>query len=200
MQPDELNRRLNELDFAFGQRARGWNQQFGRVWDKQLSSLESAITIAADQSSLSSADVLHEQLNELCVRYLSMDDRERSELRRKVGNQKHLLWAFREHIAWAARRIQSPADAQHLHAGLAAASIEDARVDFRDTFMSLGELYIAAFNHGIEPLPYFREVGGLSNSKETPWKAFRSTRHVLEHFADTAFFRADVQPRLLRLS
>jgi hypothetical protein len=196
MEADTLNQLLDELDAAFGKQGQQWNEQFSRVWDKQLSSLGQAITTASHGLSLITRDALHEKLNQLCTLYFSMQGEQRSAFRKAVASRKHLLWGIRAHIVWAANKIQSPDDIGWLRAGLAAASIEDARIDFRDTLMNLGSLYIAASSHGIEPLEHFKEVARLSSGEETPWKSFRSTQHVLANFEQTAFFQADVKPRL----
>src|SRR5579862_3281585 len=79
---------------------------------------------------------LHEMLDDLCVLYLSVSDEQRAQIRNltahsdpTVGNQ--LLG----HIGWAGEHARSSRDSEWVCRGLAAASIEDNRSDYRDMFM-----------------------------------------------------------------
>src|ERR1700722_14981577 len=120
---------------------------------------------------------LHEMIDDLCVLYLSVSDEQRTLIRnltadapRAIGNQ--LL----SHIGWAAERVWLSKDAEWVRKGLAAASIEDNRSDFRDTFVGLGGLYVAASSSGIDCLPYFQEAAELSSTEAGHYMSLCSMR------------------------
>jgi hypothetical protein len=68
------------------------------------------------------------------------------------------------YVYTSASRLQSSADGEWLRKGLAAASIENCSVDYRDVLLALAELYAAAEKVGIDPKPHFAAVAELSSS------------------------------------
>jgi hypothetical protein len=66
---------------------------------------------------------------------------------------------LRSYPAHASQFIHSPDDIEWLRLGLAAALIDNLRSDFRDIWVALGELFKAAEQHGIDPVPYFVASG-----------------------------------------
>jgi hypothetical protein len=83
---------------------------------------------------------------------------------------------------------------RHLQQPLAAVSIDDDGTDFRDTYVALGDLYIAAARCGMDPRPYFDEAAeissGVSNIEQT------SMRDFLLRFEGSAYFGEAVAPNL----
>lgn len=47
MEYDNLREYLTELDSGFGAQSRKWDQEFNRIWDKSLGSLQQAIRRAS---------------------------------------------------------------------------------------------------------------------------------------------------------
>ena len=80
------------------------------------------------------------------------------------------------------------AEAHPAARGLAGAAIEDARIDFRDLYLALGDLYLEAARAGLETTGEFKEVGALANTEP----AGGSTAAMLEGFEESEFFIADV--------
>jgi hypothetical protein len=74
--------------------------------------------------------------------------------------------------------------------------MEDLQVDFRDTLVSLGELWLAASRAGIDPSPYFQEVAAISSPETT--NVDTSMREVLANFELSAYFIEAVRPNLDR--
>jgi hypothetical protein len=138
---------------------------------------------------------LHEMIDGLCVLYLSVPEKQRAEIRnlaadvpRAIDNQ--LL----SHIGWAAERVWLSKDGEWVRKGLAAASIEDNRSDFRDTFVGLGSLYVAASSSGIDCSPYFQEAAELSSTEGGHYMSLCSMREFLSKFEKSAYFNHDVRP------
>jgi hypothetical protein len=139
------------------------------------------------------ADELHQQIDELCVAYLKASDEEREYIRELVRDQKPLLNGLWRHIGWAVQN--KPPD--WVRRALAAASIEDNRMDFRDTFVALGQLYLGAVENGQDASQCFKEIALLSSATPGPFFP-HSMRDFLAHFEQSAFFRQSIQSRLPR--
>jgi hypothetical protein len=58
----------------------------------------------------------------------------------------------------AAQKLQEGADLLWLRRGLASVSLEETRIDFRDSLLILRELYLTAIAQGIDPDPSFRPL------------------------------------------
>lgn len=199
MEYNNLREYLTELDSGFAAQSQEWNREFNRVWDKSLGSLKQAIASASQTSSDVIREQLHRRLNELCSLYLDGSPEQRENIRALAGQHKHVLRAMCWHIGWAAGRMESPTDLVWLRSGLAAASIEDNRIDFRDMYLALGHLYLAAARIGIDPMSFFKEVGRMSSSQPSQLaKAFKSgsMQNFLSEFDRSAFFQESVKPRL----
>jgi hypothetical protein len=66
--------------------------------------------------------------------------------------------------AWSfADKLADTCDDRWLRLGLAAVSIDDSGTDFRDTYVTLGALYIGAVRCGMDPGPYFEEAAEISS-------------------------------------
>ena len=102
-------------------------------------------------------------LDQLCPIYLSAGPQQRAEIRSAVSDKEGIWSGLINYVYRAADRLQSSADREWLRLGLAAVSIEDCRIDFRDTVVALAELYVATEKAGIDPEPHFREVAELSS-------------------------------------
>jgi hypothetical protein len=109
-------------------------------------------------------EVMNTLLDELCPQYLSASAEERAAVRAAFGEKRALTGELLGYIYKCAERIHSPADLGWLKNGLAAASIENCRVDFRDSLLALAELYVMAESNGLDPQPEFQAMGVLSDT------------------------------------
>lgn len=138
---------------------------------------------------------LHQRLDRVCDFYLNADDASRKSLRDSIINQRKIREALINHLTWCARHLKLPSDAALLKTGLASVSLEDSRLDFRDTLFGLAALYLASVNAGIQPTPEFIAVGLLSSSKPaTPGGS--STKAMLTEFEKSLFFEETIAPKL----
>ncbi|HEY6351938.1 MAG TPA: hypothetical protein VI636_21290 [Candidatus Angelobacter sp.] len=138
---------------------------------------------------------LHQRLDRACHFYLNANGLNRKLLRGSIANQRKLREALVDHPTWCARHIKLPSDQMLLKTGLAAASLEDTQLDFRDTLCGLAALYLASINAGINPGQDFAAVASLSSSKQRPGGS-GSTRRLLKEFEKTAFFEETVATKL----
>ena len=67
----------------------------------------------------------------------------------------------------AAKELRATKDVKWLERGLVAASLENSGMDYRDTLLSLNDLYQAVEDVGIDPNPYFQKAASLA-SREKP--------------------------------
>jgi hypothetical protein len=97
--------------------------------------------------------------------------------------------------AWSyARRLSETCEARWLRLGLTAISIDDNGTDFRDSYVTLGNLYVCAVRCGMEPGPYVEEAATLSSG--VPNIEQVSMRDFLLRFEGSAYFREAVVPKL----
>jgi hypothetical protein len=149
-------------------------------------------------------------LDSLCDLYLDADPEQRAEIRDLMGQNRAVLDRMYSYIGRATNFLKETADPKWLRMGLAAASIEDSRVDYRDLLVALGDLYLAAAHVGIKPRPYFEAVGRISNptrERPEPYPLHpylsrlllgrgSSTQDMLLKFERCQYFRQDVRPKL----
>jgi hypothetical protein len=140
---------------------------------------------------------LHETIDDLCVFYLDASREQRSQIR-ILAAERHstLRGQLLNHIGWTAERVRSSKDGEWVRRGLAAASIEDNREDFRDTFAGLGRLYLAAACVGIECSHYFQEAAELSSAQHGLPPSRGCMKEFLSDFEQSAYFKADVRPMI----
>lgn len=142
---------------------------------------------------------LHQMIDELCVLYLGVPAEQREEIRNLVAEPPPTVNdQLLGHISWAGEQALSLKDGEWVRRGLAAASIENNRLDARDMFTSLGGLYLAAISAGIDCSHYFQEVAELSSAQSVYPKIrwMGSMRDFLANFDQSAYFKADVRPKI----
>jgi hypothetical protein len=129
-----------------------------------------------------------------CQLYLQGEGALRREIRHSFnewtsvrGRMLAKAWSF-------AGKLADTCDDRWLRLGLAAVCIDDNGTDFRDSYVALGDLYIATVRCGMDPRPYFDEAAeissGVSNVERT------SMRDFLLHFEGSAYFGEAVAPKL----
>jgi hypothetical protein len=110
---------------------------------------------------------LYPLFERLCAAYSADHDDLRASIRAFAAERKKLgglLWRFANHLAG---RISGEADARLVQHALAALSIENCPANYRDTLMTLADVYVAAENAGIDPRPLFAEAAVGSTDEVT---------------------------------
>lgn len=127
-------------------------------------------------------------LDELCPAYLATSAPQQERIRNAVSKREGILEALVSRIRISADRLRASKNQETLLDGLAAASIENGRTDFRDFLVALAELYVAAEESGIDPKPHFQAVALLSSEAPRP-PDNTSTRKKLAEFHTFAVLR-----------
>jgi len=190
----EMDARLVEIDVDYAE----WNQQLesqrkgleaqGVDWWEALEIVHKrAGEMIANGECPVDFDKLHALLDDLCGVYLKVEAEERAAIRAMFDDKPHVLKYLHSHIGWASRLLQETGDKKWLRYGLAAASICDQRVDWRDLMICLGDLYMTAKRVGYRPGYQFRAVARISN----PVGRYRDrpTRDLLADFRRSAHLR-----------
>ena len=142
---------------------------------------------------------LHQLIDDLCVLYLSASEKNRAQIRNlAAGLPRTIEGQMLNHIGWASNRVLSSNDGEWVRRGLAAASIDDNRTDFRDTLNALGDLYLTASRVGIDCSRYFQEAAELSSTQHGILPSLSSMRDFLANFEQSAYFEEDVRPMIGR--
>jgi hypothetical protein len=132
---------------------------------------------------------VHPLLDELFDLYLGAGEDQRLLIRGFFEDKDRLLKYLHSYVGGrAAPHLRSAGDAQWLRRGLAAASISDQRVDWRDLLICLGALWMAAEEAGIAPARYFSSVARISSDE--PRYGNRSTRQLLRGFRTSGHLRS----------
>jgi len=201
-EPIPFDRRLAEIDrrlAGFDARYVEWNW---RLAEQQRELVDGgvdfwrALDIASAQrdESIESGDclvdleALNSLLDELCGLYLEADRRGRIAIRGLFDGKQSLLNHLHSYIARASRLLGSSRDRKWLRLGLAAASIGDMRVDWRDLLICLGDLYLTAKRVHVRPGRDFQAVARLSNPVGRDDE--RSMRDLLAGFHKSAYLRS----------
>lgn len=165
-----------------------------KVWDEKAG----REVIIAVSGNAKVRQELQLEIDDLCVLYVSLSDEQRDHVRKLVKPHRSLLNGLLWHIGWASSRIKSSGDGDWLKRGLAAASIEDNRTDYRDMFVALGGIYLSATRAGINASDYFKQAALLSSSVPGAVFKWSSMREFLDNFETSVFFRQDVRSKLPR--
>ena len=126
--------------------------------------------------------------------YLGATAEERATVRHFFRATDYLVGAPLQEVANELTEcFQRTGEPDWMERALAVCSMEDQRVDFRDTYQWLGSLYLLAVRRGIEPGPLFRRAAELSAVEE---RDGLSTHRLLAEFESSAFFAEAVAPHL----
>lgn len=107
-------------------------------------------------------------LDELCERFLSGDDATRFDIRAFVRQLPSVVGHVERYAEKLTLQIRSIADTAILVRALAAVSIANCGIDYRNTLTTLANLYVGAEEAGIDPLPQFNCVADLSIDAPAP--------------------------------
>ena len=195
--------RLAEMDARLSRLNQAWEE-----WEGELGEVQKRLE-QAGMDRLEAAGVIHrrqvdgfragtapldlhelqEVLDELCSLYLKADQGQRLLMRGFFEGKQRVRKYLHSYIGGrAASRLRSTSETRWLDLGLAAASIADQKVDYRDLLISLGKLWLAAEEAGIAPARHFSAVGRISN--DDPVYGNRSTRELLRGFRTSAYLKS----------
>ena len=134
-------------------------------------------------------DEVREALDELCALYLRADEEQRLRVRDSFANKRRVRMYLHSYIGGrAASQLRSTGESRWLDLGLAAASICDQKVDWRDLLIALGKLWLAAEDTGIAPARHFSAVARISSDE--PVYRSGSTRKLLRGFRSSAHLQS----------
>lgn len=152
-----------------------------------------------DRRSKADLEELHQTTDELCVLYLGVSSEQREQIRNLAAEPSRVIgYHLFHHIGWAGKQVSTSRDGEWIRRGLAAASIENNRLDARDTFTALGGLYLAASSVGIDCSRYFQEIAELSSAQPVYPKILwiGNMRDFLANFEQSLYFKTDVRPKI----
>jgi hypothetical protein len=134
---------------------------------RRLDQIYSALEIPPERLRQELLDERDELLDQLCETYLSASPKQRAEIRQFFEGKQRPLMDLVDRVARAAFSIKGAEDVDRLRLGLAAAAINDARIDSRDLSLILSDLSKAAIGAGIDPRPHFQDVAEMSSRQRT---------------------------------
>lgn len=96
----------------------------------------------------------------LCRLYLAASLSQRANIQKAIVDKAGILNNLLGYIYQCAEQLQTTHHRDWLMVGLAAAAIRGDGPDFRDFYLALTELYIAALEVGIDPIDEFNAIQG----------------------------------------
>jgi hypothetical protein len=143
------------------------------------------------------AKKLRDILQDMCRVYLTATLDQRAGIRALINDRISILFHLRGLQDKASEQLHSPEDLEWLLIGLAAVSLEDRAIDYRDTYPVLAQLYIRAARSGIDPAPYFTQVASIS-SKERNRLRHPSASELISGFEnkESGLYKQLVEPYL----
>jgi hypothetical protein len=158
----------------------------GYTWEayqRGLAELEASLTAVDDPRA-----ELYSHFDRLCAAYAASSGNVRIQVREFVAVRKsmgRLLWRYAHHLRTL---VQGPGDSRLVSLALAALSIENCSANYRDTLMTLADLYVAAEQAGIDPQPLFAAVAEWSTNEYTTGGC-ESLATMLCEFSDSSVLR-----------
>jgi len=195
-----LQERLERLDPPIRiwreARERSFSATFGPKGGK-LSTLMGRLPQAAGAAAsvgVGPRDEVFAVFDEICDRYAKSDPPRCAILRGIVhAREAHVL--LEEYVGHASAVLKQGGRPEWLERGIAAASIDDQRRDYRDWLTSLGDLYLSAHAKHVDPSPVLKRMAERSNP-ERHAAAPTSTREALSTFENSTYFLTSIVPQL----
>ncbi|TMC45071.1 MAG: hypothetical protein E6J23_05750 [Chloroflexi bacterium] len=195
-----LQAKLERLDAPI----RSWRQARERSFDAafgpkqgRLSNLMARLPQAAGAAAsigLGPRDETFAALDEICDLY-ARSDLPRCAIMRGIVHEHEARTLLEDYIGYASGILKRGGRPEWLERGIAAASIDDQRRDYRDWLMALGDLYLSARVAHLDPTPVLKRIADRSNPERHP-AAPTPTRDALAHFEDSAYFMTSILPHL----
>lgn len=135
--------------------------------------------------------------DELCMNYVQSSTDQSNQIRILIRKYPAMIRAFGDdYVGRAVSLLESTHDPRWLWLGLAAISIENNSIDFRDTYIILGRLYLTATRAGIDPKPAIQAVAKVSATDVKGSTSPIPMRKFLDKFHKSSYFREKVSPQL----
>ena len=196
----EIGERLERLDAPIRMwreaRDRAFAAAFGPKQGK-LSNLMARLPQAANAAAalgLGPRDEAFAAFDEICDLY-ARSDPARCAIIRGVVHEHEARGLLEDYIGYASRILKQGGRPEWLERGIAAASIDDQRRDYRDWLMALGDLYLSARAARLDPTPVLKRIAERSNP-ERHAASPTPTRDALGKFEDSAYFMTSILPQL----
>lgn len=196
----EIGDRLERLDAPIRiwreSRDRAFAATFGPKKGK-LSNLMARLPQAATAAAalgLGPRDEVFAVFDAICDLYARSEPPDCATIRRIVHEHEARL-LLEDYLGYASRILKKGGRPEWLERGIAAASIDDQRRDYRDWLMSLGDLYLSARAAHLDPSPVLKRIAERSNPDRHA-AAPTATRQALGTFEDSAYFAVSIMPRL----
>ena len=164
----EIGERLERLDAPIRMwreaRDRAFAAAFGPKQGK-LSNLMARLPQAANAAAalgLGPRDEAFATFDEICDLY-ARSDPARCAIIRGVVHEHEARGLLEDYIGYASRILKQGGRPEWLERGIAAASIDDQRRDYRDWLMALGDLYLSARAARLDPTPVLKRMAERSN-------------------------------------
>lgn len=158
---------------------------------------DEALRIAKAHAGEGSWREVYALLDELCTEYVRSNAEQGSQIRIMVSKYPSMIRAVGDdYVGRAITQLETTGDPRWLWLGLAAISIENNSIDFRDTYIILGRLYLTATGLGIDPKPVFQAIARVSASDVKGSTSSIPMRKFLDKFHKSSYFRTEVSPRL----
>ena len=151
-------------------------------------------TGVAASVGLGPRDEVFAAFDQTCDLYARSDAAHCALIRGIVHNREARV-LLSDYIAYASRILKQGGRPEWLERGVAAASIDDQRVDYRDWLMALGDLYLSARAARLDPTPVLKRIAERSNP-ERHAASPTPTRDALGKFEDSAYFMTSILPQL----
>jgi len=143
------------------------------------------------------AERIQTAVEDACALYLRSSHSERDQMREFVASTYTINPLLLRVLSESEVRLSETGHLRWLDMGLAAASLEDLKLDYRDSYVSLGSIYLTALKAGIDPSPHFERAAELSSPEIRNGGA--STRDFFARFEDSAYFHESVERKARRL-
>jgi hypothetical protein len=196
-----LQERLKKLDSPIRIWREARDRSFSATFDSKggkLSTLMGRLPQAAGAAAAVGAgprDEVFSIFDEICDLY-ARSDQGRCSIIRGIVHEREARILLEAYLAHASQVLKKGGRPEWLERGVAAASIEDQRNDYRDWLVSLGGLYLNAHAVHLDPSPVLKRIAERSNP-EPHRAAPASTRDALNNFENSAYFATSIQPQLL---
>ena len=198
-----LRDRLEDL----GRRLGAWNatvnSHFQKLWSFDSvpkgqfeQSLRDAAQGAEDRAGQGPREEGYELLAEVCDLYARADKSTRAELTRTVKTSDQLAVLCLWFGGKACQELEATGRADWLRRAVTAAALVDTEPDYRDWYLTLGDVWRAAVRRGLDPRGPFAAAAAIAPEQREYGGG--STRKMLAEFEASAYFAESVAPALLR--
>jgi hypothetical protein len=188
-----------------GRRLGAWNAtvdgHFQKLWSFNSApkgqfeqSLHDAARIAEERAGQGPREEGYKLLAEVCDLYARADESTRAELTKTVKASDQLAVLCIWFGGKAGQELEATGRADWLRRAVTAAALVDTGPDYRDWYVTLGDVWQAAVRHGLDARGAFAVAAAIAPSQRDHGGG--STRKMLAEFEGSAYFAESVAPAL----